>query len=283
MHRRYLAGLLAVVAVVVLTPAQAAAQADDASLDGAADAVRPPGSAGDLVEQQRDHPMQRPEVLADRSELTAEELAALQQTVAEFRDNEQAGDLLGGPAVPAGAGQLHVQRLRRHHPATTTRSGWWSVSSTTARRSSSIRRTAAFPPLTPAAQQRAAERQAYVRDHPSDGPEDRTLGDRCLHFRRAAPGRRLQQLLPHPADRRQRHDSAGDGARGARHPAGRPAARRRRTSASGTAMPAAGGTATRWSSRRRTSRRRPATSRPASICGWSSGSRGSPRTRSGTR
>ena len=42
-----------------------------------------------------------------------------------------------------------------------------------------------IPSLTARAQELAAERRAYSAAHPSDGPEDRNLGDRCLHF--AAP------------------------------------------------------------------------------------------------
>jgi hypothetical protein len=43
------------------------------------------------------------------------------------------------------------------------------------------------PPLTAAAQQRAAERRAYVRDHPADGPEDRSPSDRCIVGFNAGP------------------------------------------------------------------------------------------------
>ena len=37
-----------------------------------------------------------------------------------------------------------------------------------------------IPPLTPAAQKRAAERAEARRLHPADGPEDRPLGERCI-------------------------------------------------------------------------------------------------------
>ena len=39
-----------------------------------------------------------------------------------------------------------------------------------------------IPSLTPAAQRSADTQRAYRREHPADGPEDRRLGDRCLHF-----------------------------------------------------------------------------------------------------
>ena len=42
-----------------------------------------------------------------------------------------------------------------------------------------------IPALTAEARDHLGARSAYAREHPADGPEDRTLGDRCLHF--AAP------------------------------------------------------------------------------------------------
>jgi hypothetical protein len=43
------------------------------------------------------------------------------------------------------------------------------------------------PALTAAAQQRTAARAAQRREHPSDGPEDRSLGERCLAFNAGPP------------------------------------------------------------------------------------------------
>jgi hypothetical protein len=44
-----------------------------------------------------------------------------------------------------------------------------------------------LPPLTAAAQKRQQERQAYVKEHPADGPEDRSASDRCLVGFNAGP------------------------------------------------------------------------------------------------
>src|SRR6266568_3671774 len=44
-----------------------------------------------------------------------------------------------------------------------------------------------IPPLTPEAQQRAQARAADRRDHPADGPENRSLGERCLMFNAGPP------------------------------------------------------------------------------------------------
>ena len=48
------------------------------------------------------------------------------------------------------------------------------------------------PALTPQAQERAAARAAERRAHPADGPEDRSLGERCLLFNAGPP------MLPGP-------------------------------------------------------------------------------------
>ncbi len=44
-----------------------------------------------------------------------------------------------------------------------------------------------IPPATAAAQQKAAARAAERRQHPTDGPEDRSLGERCLAFNAGPP------------------------------------------------------------------------------------------------
>ena len=76
--------------------------------------------------------------------------------------------------------------------------------------------------------------------------------------RRAADAvRSLQQLRPDPSDRRPRGDPQRDDPRRARGAARRPSAPARRRSAGCSATRAAAGTATRWSSRRPTSRTRP--------------------------
>jgi hypothetical protein len=43
------------------------------------------------------------------------------------------------------------------------------------------------PPLTAAAQQRQRERAAYAKQHPADGPEDRSPADRCITGFNAGP------------------------------------------------------------------------------------------------
>ena len=129
-------------------------------------------------------PMERPEQLGDKATLTDEELADLTARIAEFRDAEQAGDLLGDRLIQQALGNPEFQDF---DVITGNYNAFWLVERQLDTRTSLIidppngRR----PPMTPEAQERAEARGAYLRDHPSDGPEDRTLGDRCLHF--AAP------------------------------------------------------------------------------------------------
>jgi len=49
-----------------------------------------------------------------------------------------------------------------------------------------------LPPLTPAARATLAARAAEARDHPADGPENRSLQERCLSFNAGPP------MLPGP-------------------------------------------------------------------------------------
>jgi hypothetical protein len=44
-----------------------------------------------------------------------------------------------------------------------------------------------MPPLTPAAQKRVEERRAWMEEHPTDGPEGRSLAERCISWATAGP------------------------------------------------------------------------------------------------
>ncbi|MCY4661368.1 MAG: hypothetical protein OXF93_16410 [Acidobacteria bacterium] len=126
-------------------------------------------------------PMERPEQLGEKARLTDEELADLTARIAEFRDAEQAGDLLGDRLIQQALGNAEFQDF---DVVTGNYNAFWLVERELDSRTSLIidppngRR----PAMTAEAQERASARGAYLRDHPSDGPENRTLGDRCLHF-----------------------------------------------------------------------------------------------------
>ena len=56
-------------------------------------------------------PLERPEILGDKATLSEEEVAELARLVEEFRDGEQAGDLLGDRLIQ----QRGVSGLRRNY------------------------------------------------------------------------------------------------------------------------------------------------------------------------
>ena len=126
-------------------------------------------------------PLQRPEQLAGKATLSDEELAELTRKIAEFRDAEQAGDLLGDRLIQQALGNPEFQDF---DVITGNYNAFWLVERHLDHRTSLIvdPPDGRIPPLTEAAVARAAERRAYAAEHPSDGPENRTLGDRCLHF-----------------------------------------------------------------------------------------------------
>jgi len=126
-------------------------------------------------------PLERPEQLAGRTTLSDEELAELTRKIAEFRDAEQAGDLLGDRLVQQALGNPEFQDF---DVVTGNYNAFWLVERHLDNRTSLIvdPPDGRIPALTEAAAARAAERRVYRAEHPSDGPEDRTLGDRCLHF-----------------------------------------------------------------------------------------------------
>ena len=126
-------------------------------------------------------PLERPEQLGDKATLTDEELAELTQKIEAFRDSEQAGDLLGDRLIQQALGNAEFQDF---DVITGNYNAFWLVERHLDNRTSLVvdPPNGRIPPLTDAAGARAAERRAYAADHPSDGPEDRGLGDRCLHF-----------------------------------------------------------------------------------------------------
>ena len=116
-----------------------------------------------------------------------------------------------------------------------------------------------FPPLTPPRREaRRGRPAAWSRSE--SGPRGpgrwsrRSAALRALHhLRRAAHGSRLQQLRPDHPVAGDRGDPPGDDPRRAHRPDDGAAASAGDASGSCTAIRAAAGTATRWSSRRRTS------------------------------
>ena len=126
-------------------------------------------------------PLERPEELAGKDVISDEELAELNQRIAEIRESEQAGDILGDRLVRVA---LDKDTPKTFDPITGNYNSFWLVERQLDNRTSLVVNPpdGRIPSLTPAAKNAADERSAYRREHPADGPEDRGLGDRCLHF-----------------------------------------------------------------------------------------------------
>ena len=126
-------------------------------------------------------PLERPKELAGKDVISDEELAELNQRIAEIRESEQAGDILGDRLVRVA---LDKDTPKTFDPITGNYNSFWLVERQLDNRTSLIvdPPDGRIPALTPAAKKAADERSAYRREHPADGPEDRGLGDRCLHF-----------------------------------------------------------------------------------------------------
>ena len=175
-------------------------------------------------------PMERPEAFGDKARLTDEELAELTQKIQEFRNAEQAGDLLGDRLVQQALGNAEFQDFDAE---TGNYNAFWLVERELDNRTSLIidppngRR----PPRTETARTRT---RAAFGTRSSDGPESRGPGGSVPFLGRAKHGVGLQQLFAHRADPDPRDDPAGDGAP-------RPRDSARRTAASRREDPAVGG------------------------------------------
>jgi hypothetical protein len=129
-------------------------------------------------------PLERAANLADKEFLTEEEAAKLEQdVVARNREIDER------PAERTTAGG-NVDRREDGSPG--FYNNFWLDGGT---KPVDTRRTSLVidppngrvPALTAAAQRRAEERRAYLKEHPADGPEDRTSSDRCLVGFNAGP------------------------------------------------------------------------------------------------
>jgi len=129
-------------------------------------------------------PLERPASQADKEFLTeAEALKLEQDTVERNREIDER------PAERATAGG-NVDRRADGSPG--FYNNFWLDGGT---KPVATRRTSLIvdppngrvPPMTPAGQQRARDRAAYTREHPADGPEDRSSSDRCILGFNAGP------------------------------------------------------------------------------------------------
>jgi len=126
-------------------------------------------------------PLERPTQFADQEFLTADEAAAFLRDTME-RNNRDRRD--GGPEVDV---------------ARAVNDGWFDRGTSLARVNGRLRTSlitnppnGRLPALTPSARARAAAQAAENRQHPADGPENRSLQERCLAFNAGPP------ILPGP-------------------------------------------------------------------------------------
>ena len=120
-------------------------------------------------------PLERPKELADKAVLSDEELAELNQRIAEIRESEQAGDILGDRLVRQA---LDADTPRTFDPITGNYNSFWLVERELDHRTSLVVQPAdgRVPSLPTTAQNRAQTRRTYRQEHPSDGPEARSSG-----------------------------------------------------------------------------------------------------------
>src|SRR5687768_9373594 len=129
-------------------------------------------------------PLERPANLADKEFLTEEEAAKAEQEVVERNRR-----LDERPAERTTAGG-NVDRRDDGSPG--FYNNFWLDGGTkpvASRRTSLVidPPNGRVPALTPAAQKRAEERRAYLKEHPADSYEDRSASDRCILGFNAGP------------------------------------------------------------------------------------------------
>ena len=197
--------------------------------------------------------MTRPRQWKDKTALTDAEVEELKQMAASFVD--QGGDAIFGNFVQQMLDARDKGSFKQvsYDPTTGNYNQFWMADREWDNRTSLIidPPDGQFPPLTPEAEARRAARAARESADrgPADGPEDRPLSERCISYgapRTGANYNSYVQIIQSPDDD---GAAAGDDSRRARRADDAAAASAARTSDSCTAIRAAAGTATRWSSR----------------------------------
>ena len=175
-----------VIAIVSLAPVPVAGQTPRASF-AAADTwtlPRTPDGQPDLQgiwANNNATPLQRPEELAGRQALTDEEVATLKERATQLFDDD-AGDAAFGDSVFQAA-LADAGDFTSTDASTGNYNHFWLVERDFDNRTSLVvdPPDGRIPPLTPEGQQRADAR-SEARRRPADGPEDRSLSERCISF-----------------------------------------------------------------------------------------------------
>jgi hypothetical protein len=125
-------------------------------------------------------PLERPPQWAGKERLTDEELASLMEAAARVVDSgldAQFGDQLVLKA-------LSGLKDAGSYDTTGNYNQFWMADRDFTHQTSLVidPPDGQVPALTAVATRRAEEREAYEAIHPADGPEDRSLGERCANF-----------------------------------------------------------------------------------------------------
>ncbi len=116
-------------------------------------------------------PLQRPEGLAEREFLTAEEVSEQNQRESIRASSERRAELTPDRDLALAYNQF-----------------WWDRGTSTGRTSLIVDPpNGRLPPLTPEAERRQAAQREYRRAHPYDSWEDRPLQERCMTYQRVPP------------------------------------------------------------------------------------------------
>jgi hypothetical protein len=121
-------------------------------------------------------PFERPAQFASQEFFTDAQAAAFEADTIGSNDRDRRD---GGAAVDAarGVGEYWFDRGTRVGTLDGRKRTSWVIDPPDGR----------VPPLTPEARARAAARAADAREHPADGPENRSLQERCLAFNAGPP------------------------------------------------------------------------------------------------
>ena len=125
-------------------------------------------------------PLERPKAFGEKATLTDEELADLKRRLDEIREGSQAGDLLGDYLIQR---VLEDPEFRGFDQVTGNYNSFWLVDRELNNRTSLVidPPNGRIPALTEPAMERMRAAVAYGDEVP-DGPEDMTLGVRCITF-----------------------------------------------------------------------------------------------------
>jgi hypothetical protein len=124
-------------------------------------------------------PLERPRTLADRSHLTPDEVVALQKAATELFDGDT--DAAFGDSVFEAA-LAKQQGFKSGDGGTGNYNHFWLVERTFDNRTSLIvdPPDGRLPAMTAEARDRQQQAAESRRARPADGPEDRSLGERCI-------------------------------------------------------------------------------------------------------